>query len=112
MKNFKRILLVFTMLLTVVLTTACIKTESISTKTFLLDNGIIKKTIIYTYKVKEDKILKQVTKTEGNFSTYKPESTKEEIIDTNTLEIVLDDNIEVETNMNHIYESLYKIYNL
>ena len=28
------------------------------------------------------------------------------------LEIVLDDNIEVETNMNHIYESLYKIYNL
>ena len=38
--------------------------------------------------------------------------TKEEIIDTNTLEIVLDDNIEVETNMNHIYESLYKIYNL
>ena len=37
---------------------------------------------------------------------------KEEIIDTNTLEIVLDDNIEVETNMNHIYESLYKIYNL
>ena len=29
--------------------------------------------------------------------------TKEEIIDTNTLEIVLDDNIEVETNMNHIY---------
>lgn len=81
MKNFKRILLVFTMLFTVVLTTACIKTESISTKTFLLDNGIIKKTIIYTYKVKEDKILKQVTKTEGNFSTYKPESTKEEIID-------------------------------
>ena len=29
MKNFKRILLVFTMLFTVVLTTACIKTESI-----------------------------------------------------------------------------------
>ena len=81
MKNFKRILLVFTMLFVVVLTTACIKTESISTKTFLLDNGIIKKTIIYTYKVKEDKILKQETKTEGNFSTYKPESTKEEIID-------------------------------
>jgi len=64
MKSFKRILLVITMLFTVILTTACIKTESISTKTFLLDNGIIKKTIIYTYN-----------------STYKPESTKEEIID-------------------------------
>ncbi len=38
--------------------------------------------------------------------------TKEENIDINTLEIVLDDKIEIKTNMNHIYESLYKIYNL
>lgn len=38
--------------------------------------------------------------------------TKEEIIDTNTLEIVLDDNMKQKHNMNHIYESLYKIYNL
>lgn len=43
MKNFKRILLAIAMIFVVVLTTACIKTESISTKTFLLDNGIIKK---------------------------------------------------------------------
>ena len=57
-----------------------------------------------------------IAKIEQEFSIYKQDlikkCTKEEIIDTNTLEIVLDDNIEVETNMNHIYESLYKIYNL
>ena len=33
--------------------------------------------------------------------------TKEENIDINTLEIVLDDKIEIKTNMNHIHENYH-----
>ncbi len=38
--------------------------------------------------------------------------TKEEDIDINDLEIVLDDNKSIKINMNDIYSSLYNIYNL
>ena len=38
--------------------------------------------------------------------------TKESDIDINKLDIILDDTKEIKANMNEIYESLYKIYNL
>ena len=94
----------------------------------LAESEMIKDYLIYIAKkyniekyitVKTNK--KNVSKIIGNkksYSTYMKNKlkinlkTKEEDIDINDLEIVLDDNKSIKINMNDIYSSLYNIYNL
>ena len=83
-------------------------------KSIVIENKVKSNILVKTNKKNISKIIGN-KKSNSNYMKNELNvilKTKEEIIDTNTLEIVLDDNIEVETNMNHIYESLYKIYNL
>ena len=83
-------------------------------KSIVIENKVKSNILVKTNKKNISKIIGN-KKSNSNYMKNELNvilKTKEEIIDTNTLEIVLDDNIEVEANMNHIYESLYKIYNL
>lgn len=79
MKNIKRIVLSFTMIFFVVLATACSNSSETSKKTFVLEETGLKTTQIFTYIEKEDKIIKQVTLSEGNYEDFQPGKTKEEI---------------------------------
>ena len=67
MKNIKRIVLSFVMLFFVVLVTACSNSSETAKKTFVLEETGLKTTQIFTYIEKEDKIIKQVTLSEGNY---------------------------------------------
>lgn len=79
MKNIKRIVLSFTMIFFVVLATACSNSSETAKKTFVLEETGLKTTQIFTYIEKEDKIIKQVTLSEGNYEDFQPGKTKEEI---------------------------------
>lgn len=94
----------------------------------LAESEMIKDYLIYIakkYNIEKDITVKtnkkNVSKIIGNKksnSTYMKNKlkinlkTKEEDIDINDLEIVLDDNKSIKINMNDIYSSLYNIYNL
>ena len=94
----------------------------------LAESEMIKDYLIYIakkYNIEKDITVKtnkkNVSKIIGNKksnSTYMKNElkinlkTKEEDIDINDLEIVLDDNKSIKINMNDIYSSLYNIYNL
>lgn len=94
----------------------------------LAESEMIKDYLIYIakkYNIEKDITVKtnkkNVSKIIGNKksnSTYMKHElkinlkTKEEDIDINDLEIVLDDNKSIKINMNDIYSSLYNIYNL
>lgn len=80
MKNIKRIVLSFTMLLFVVLAAACSNRRETATKTYALEDSGLKTTQVFTYIEKEDKIIKQVTISEGTYAEFQPGKTKEEII--------------------------------
>ena len=78
------------------------------------ENKVEKNIIVKTNKKNISKI---VGNKKSNFYYMKNElninlKTKEEDIDINSLEIILDDNKSIKVNMNDIYSSLYNIYNL
>ena len=77
MKKLKNILLAFTMLFVVVLTTAC--SDGTKKRVFVKDADGQKSTITYVYSEKEDKVLKQLTINEGIYYKLNPAMTKEEV---------------------------------
>ena len=84
----------------------------------LAESEMIKDYLIYiTVKTNKKNVSKIIGNKKSN-STYMKNKlkinlkTKEEDIDINDLEIVLDDNKSIKINMNDIYSSLYNIYNL
>ncbi|MFP5453055.1 DUF1307 domain-containing protein [uncultured Parvimonas sp.] len=77
MKKLKNILLAFTMLFVVVLTTAC--SDGTKKRVFVKDADGQKSTITYVYSEKEDKVLKQLTINEGIYDKLNPAMTKEEV---------------------------------
>lgn len=77
MKKLKNILLAFTMLFVVVLTTAC--SDGTKKRVFVKDVDGQKTTITYVYNEKEDKVLKQLTTNEGIYDKLNPPMTKEEV---------------------------------
>lgn len=81
MKNIKRIVLTFAMLFFAVLATACSNNRETATKTYALEDSSLKTTQVFTYIEKEDKIIKQVTISEGTYAEFQPGKTKEEIIE-------------------------------
>ena len=77
MKKLKNILLAFTMLFVVVLTTAC--SDGTKKRVFVKDADGQKSTITYVYSEKEDRVLKQLTTNEGIYDKLNPAMTKEEV---------------------------------
>lgn len=77
MKKLKNILLAFTMLFVVVLTTAC--SNGTKKRVFVKDVDGQKTTITYVYNEKEDRVLKQLTTNEGIYDKLNPAMTKEEV---------------------------------
>ena len=77
MKKLKNILLAFTMLFVVVLTTAC--SDGTKKRVFVKDVDGQKTTITYVYNEKEDRVLKQLTTNEGIYDKLNPPMTKEEV---------------------------------
>lgn len=77
MKKLGNILLAFTMLFVVVLTTAC--SNGTKKRVFVKDADGQKSTITYVYSEKEDKVLKQLTINEGIYDKLNPAMTKEEV---------------------------------
>lgn len=71
MKNFKKFLLSLTMLFAVVLVTACSSNGATATRTFVREQNGVKTVVVYTYIEKEDKVVKQTSKTEASFSAFK-----------------------------------------
>ena len=71
MKRLKSILLSLAMIFVVVLSTACSSKEATTaTKTFVKEQNGMKVTLVYTYIEKEDKVIKQTSKTEAPFSAF------------------------------------------
>lgn len=77
MKKLKNILLAFTMLFVVVLTTAC--SNGTKKRVFVKDADGQKSTITYVYNEKEDRVFKQLTINEGIYDKLNPAMTKEEV---------------------------------
>ena len=72
MKKLKKIGLSLAMLFVVVLATACSSKEATTvTRTFVRETNGVKTTVVYHYIEKEDKVVKQTSKTEGAFSAFK-----------------------------------------
>lgn len=77
MKKLSNILLAFTMLFVVILTTAC--SNGTKKRVFVKDADGQKSTITYVYSEKEDRVLKQLTTNEGIYDKLNPAMTKEEV---------------------------------
>lgn len=72
MKKLKKIGLSLAMLFVIVLATACSSKEATTvTRTFVRETNGVKTTVVYHYIEKEDKVVKQTSKTEGAFSSFK-----------------------------------------
>ena len=83
-------------------------------KSIVIENKVKSNVVVKTNKKNVSKIIGN-KKSNANYMKNELNivlKTKESNIDINTLEIVLDDKIEIKTSMNDIYENLYKIYNL
>ncbi len=71
MKKLKKIGLSLAMLFVIVLATACSGKEATTvTRTFVRETNGVKTTVVYHYIEKEDKVVKQTSKTEGAFSSF------------------------------------------
>lgn len=71
MKKLKKIGLSLAMLFVIVLATACSSKEATTvTRTFVRETNGVKTTVVYHYIEKEDKVVKQTSKTEGAFSSF------------------------------------------
>ncbi len=71
MKKLKKIGLSLAMLFVVVIATACSSKEATTvTRTFVRETNGVKTTVVYHYIEKEDKVVKQTSKTEGAFSSF------------------------------------------
>ena len=71
MKKLRSFLLSLAMIFVVVLSTACSSKEATATKTFVKEQNGVKVTLVYTYIESEDKVVKQTSKTEALFSSFK-----------------------------------------
>ena len=70
MKRLRNVMLSLAMLFVIVLSTACSSKETTATKTFVKEQNGVKVTLVYTYIEKDDKVVKQTSKTEALFSAF------------------------------------------
>jgi histone acetyltransferase (RNA polymerase elongator complex component) len=83
-------------------------------KSIVIENKVKSNLIVKTNKKNVSKI---IGNKKSNTNYMKNElnivlKTKESYIDINTLEIILDDKVDIKISMNDIYKKLYKVYNL